>query len=239
MAKVVLVTGGSRGIGAAVCRKFASEGYLVAVNYEKNQDAAEKLAAEIGGRAYCADVSDENAVSTMFDRVEAELGEVSVLVNNAGISVTGLFQDCSEVEWQRLFGVNVGGVFHCTKRALGAMLRKQSGAIVNLSSIWGVTGASCETHYSATKAAVIGYTKALAKELAPSGIRVNAVAPGAVDTDMNAHLTKEDWDAFLEEVPLGTVGKPEEIASAVFYLASEEASYITGAVLNVNGGTVI
>lgn len=239
MPKVVLVTGGSRGIGAAVCKKFAAEGYLVAVNYEKSREKAEALAEEIGGMAFCADVSDEKAVNAMFDAVEKQWGPVDVLINNAGISVTGLFQDCDEETWRRLFGVNVGGVFHCTKRALGGMLQKQSGAIVNLSSIWGVTGGSCECHYSATKAAVIGYTKALAKELGPSHIRVNAIAPGAVDTDMNAHMTKEDWEAFLEETPLGTVGQPEEIADAVFFLASEKASFITGAVLNVNGGSVI
>ena len=237
--KVVLVTGGSRGIGAAVCRKFAAEGYLVAVNYEKNREKAEALAQEIGGAAFCADVSDEKAVDEMFTAIEKKWGTVDALVNNAGISVTGLFQDCDEETWRRLFAVNVGGVFHCTKRALDGMLREQSGAIVNLSSIWGVTGGSCESHYSATKAAIIGYTKALAKELGPSHIRVNAIAPGAVDTEMNGHMTSEDWEAFLEETPLGTVGKPEEIAEAVFFLASEKASYITGAVLNVNGGSVI
>lgn len=239
MAKIVLVTGGSRGIGAAVCKKFAAEGYLVAVNYEKSREKAEALAEEIGGAAFRADVSDEKAVDEMFTAIEKKWGPVDVLVNNAGISVTGLFQDCGEETWRRLFDVNVGGVFHCTKRALSGMLHKQAGAIVNLSSIWGVTGGSCESHYSATKAAVIGYTKALAKELGPSGIRVNAVAPGAVDTEMNAHMTSGDWEAFLEETPLGAVGKPEEIAETVFFLASEKASYITGAVLNVNGGSVI
>lgn len=237
--KVVLVTGGSRGIGKAVCEKFAEEGYLVAVNFEKNEEKALSLAEKIGGKAYQADVSDYNAVCAMFDKIENELGEVEVLINNAGISVSGLFQDCSDEEWDRIFGVNVKGVFNCSKRAVGKMVKNQKGSIVNISSIWGVTGASCECHYSATKAAVIGYTKAMAKELGPSGIRVNCVAPGAVDTDMNANLTKEDLDAFAEETALGYIAEPKEIAEAVFFAASEKASYITGAVINVNGGCVI
>ena len=239
LAKVVLVTGGSRGIGKAVCEKFAAEGYTVAVNYEKSREKAESLAEKIGGKAYCADVSDYCAVCSMFDKIEAELGEVSVLVNNAAISTFGLFQDCTDEEWERIFGVNVKGVFNCSKRAVGNMLKNQSGSIVNISSIWGVTGGSCECHYSATKAAVIGYTKAMAKELGPSGIRINCIAPGAVDTDMNARFTKEDLEAVAEESALGYIGKPEEIAEAVFFAASEKASYMTGAVINVNGGSVI
>ena len=172
MKKVVLVTGGSRGIGKAICEKFAAEGYLVAVNFEKSEEKAKALAEKIGGKAFCADVSDYNAVSRMFDEIEKEMGEVSVLINNAAISTFGLFQDCSDEEWERIFGVNVKGVFNCSKRAIGNMLKNQSGSIVNISSIWGITGGSCECHYSATKAAVIGYTKAMAKELGPSGIRV-------------------------------------------------------------------
>ena len=170
MKKVVLVTGGSRGIGKAICEKFAAEGYSVAVNYEKSEEKAKALAEKIGGKAFCADVSDYNAVCQMFDEIEKELGEVSVLINNAAISTFGLFQDCSDEEWERIFGVNVKGVFNCSKRAVGNMLKSQSGSIVNISSIWGVTGGSCECHYSATKAAVIGYTKAMAKELGPSGL---------------------------------------------------------------------
>lgn len=239
MAKVVLVTGGSRGIGAAVCRKFAAEGYTVAINYEKSEEKAKALADEIGGRAFRADVSDYAEVSKMFSEIEAQLGGVNILVNNAAVSVVGLFQDMTDGEWERLFGVNVKGVFNCAKRAVGNMLGEQAGSIVNLSSMWGVTGGSCEAHYSAAKAAVIGYTKALAKELGPSGIRVNCVAPGTVATEMNAHLSKEDLDALAEETPLGRIGTPEEIAEAVFFLASEKASFITGEVLNVNGGFVI
>ena len=239
MKKVVLVTGGSRGIGKAVCEKFAAEGYAVAVNYEKSEEKAAALAEKIGGKAYKADVSDYGAVCRMFDDIEKELGEISVLINNAGISTFGLFQDCSDEEWERIFGVNVKGVFNCSKRALGNMIKNQSGSIVNVSSIWGVTGGSCECHYSATKAAIIGYTKAMAKEFGPSGIRVNCVAPGAVETEMNARFSKEDMEAIAEEAALGYIGKPEEIAEAIFFAASEKASYMTGAVLNVNGGSVI
>ena len=239
MKKVVLVTGGSRGIGKAICEKFATEGYSVAVNFEKSEEKAKALAEKIGGKAFYADVSDYNAVSRMFDEIEKEMGEVSVLINNAAISTFGLFQDCSDEEWERVFGVNVKGVFNCSKRAVGNMLKNQSGSIVNISSIWGVTGGSCECHYSATKAAVIGYTKAMAKEFGPSGIRVNCVAPGAVDTEMNARFSKEDLEAVAEESALGYIGNPEEIAEAVFFAASEKASYMTGAVLNVNGGSVI
>lgn len=239
MAKVVLVTGGSRGIGKAICEKFAKEGYTVAVNYEKSEEKANLLAEKIGGRAYLADVSNYEEVSSMFDKIERELGSVDILINNAAVSVVGVFQDCTDEEWERIFGVNVKGVFNCCKRAVGNMLKKQSGSIVNISSIWGVTGGSCECHYSATKAAVIGYTKAMAKELGPSGIRVNCIAPGAVDTDMNAHLSKEDWEEIEEETPLCKTGSADEIAEAVYFAASEKASYMTGAVLNVNGGMVI
>ena len=236
---VVLVTGGSRGIGEAICRKFAEEGYAVAVNYQNSDEKAKALAEEIGGKAYKADVSDYEEVSAMFDKVEREMGKVDVLINNAAISIVGVFQDLSDDEWERIFGINVKGVFNCSKRALSGMLNKQKGSIVNISSIWGVTGGSCECHYSATKAAVIGYTKSMAKELGPSGIRVNCVAPGACDTDMNSHLTEEDWQEILDETPLCKTGEPSEIAEAVYFLASEKASYITGAVLNANGGFVI
>lgn len=239
MPKVVLVTGGSRGIGSAICRKFAAEGYTVAVNYEKSEEKAKALAGELGGRAYRADVSDYKQVTEMVDKIEAELGGVDVLINNAAVSVVGLFQDMTGDEWDRLFGVNVKGVFHCTKRVLGHMLHEQRGSIVNISSMWGVTGGSCESHYSAAKAAVIGYTKALAKELGPSGIRVNCVAPGTVDTEMNSHLSAEDMEELRAETPVGHIGTPEEIAEAVFFLASEKASFITGEVLNANGGFVI
>lgn len=235
----VLVTGGSRGIGKAICEKFAEEGYTVAINYANNDLAAREVAEKTGGRAYKADVSSYSEVCAMFEKIENELGDVDILINNAGISVFGLFQDCTDEEWERIFGVNVKGVFNCSKCAIKKMLLKQRGSIVNISSVWGVTGASCESHYSATKAAVIGYTKALAKELGPSGIRVNCVAPGAVETEMNARFSKEDMQAVAEESALGYIANPKEIAEAVFFVACEKASYMTGAVLNINGGSVI
>lgn len=235
----MLVTGGSRGIGAALCRKFAAEGYAVAVNYQTSRGKAEDVAAACGGVAVQADVSDRAAVDAMFHTVEAALGEVSVLVNNAGIQQIGLLQDCAPEDWDRMFAVNVRGVYHCCERALPAMLRAQSGAVVNLSSVWGLCGGSCESHYSAAKAAVIGYTKALAKEWGPSGIRVNCVAPGAVETDMNARLSESDRRALCAETPLGRMGLPEEIAEAVFFLGSEKSAFITGEILNVTGGLYI
>ena len=232
---VALVTGGSRGIGEAICRRLADEGYIVAVNYKNSAEKAEALAAEIGGRAYRADVSQYDEVCAMFDSVERELGPVEVLVNNAAISVVGVFQDCTDEEWEKIFGVNVKGVFNCCKRALSNMLNKQHGSIVNISSIWGVTGGSCECHYSAAKAAVIGYTKSMAKELGPSGIRVNCVAPGVIESPMNSsHLTTEELSELAEQTPLCRLGKPEEVARAVRALA--ENRFITGQVLGVDGG---
>ena len=236
MKKVVLVTGGSRGIGKAICEKFAAEGYAVAVNFEKSEEKAKALAEKIGGKAFCADVSDYSAVCRMFDEIEKEMGEVSVLVNNAAISTFGLFQDCSDGEWERIFGVNVKGVFNCCQAVLPEMIKKQSGKIINVSSMWGVTGASCEVHYSAAKAGVIGLTKALAKEVAPSGVTVNAIAPGIIDTSMNADISVEDLAAFVDSVPLGRMGTADEVAQLCFFLASDAASYITGAVLPVDGG---
>lgn len=239
MAKTVLVTGGDRGIGRAIAEKFSSMGFAVAIAYEKNEEEAKKVCEATGCRAYRADVSDSAAVGRMFDSIERDMGPVDILVNNAGISVTGLFQDLSEEEWDRLFGVNVKGVFNCTKRALGGMIKKQCGCIINVSSMWGITGASCESHYSATKAAVIGYTQALARELGPSGIRVNCIAPGTTDTDMNAHYSKETMDELADCTPLGRIAEPSEIAEAAYFLASDASSYITGTVLNASGGFVI
>lgn len=239
MDKVVLITGADRGIGKAIALKFAQEGWKVAINYVANENAALETAKETGGKIYPADVSSREEVSSMFHKIEAELGPVSVLVNNAGISVVGLFQDITEEEWDKLFGINVKGLVNCSREALKNMISEKSGSIVNVSSIWGVCGGSCETHYSATKAAVIGYTKSMAKELGPSGIRVNCVAPGTIDTDMNAHLTEEDRNGICEETPLERIGTPAEVAEAVYFLSSDKASYITGAVLGVNGGFVI
>lgn len=232
MAQVV-VTGGSRGIGAAAVRAFADRGDQVFFLYEKNHAAARAVAAETGAKAICADVADGQAVQKAF----SEIGPVDILVNNAGICHYGLVSQISSQEWDRLFAVNVRGIYNCVNSALPSMLQKQAGAIVNVSSMWGQVGASCEAAYSATKGAVIALTKALAKELGPSGIRVNAVAPGVILTDMVANISEDVLAGLAEEAPLGKNGTPEEVASAIVYLA--DAAFVTGQILPVNGGFVI
>lgn len=233
---VALVTGASRGIGAAIARVLAREGWTVAVHYQTGRAEAEALAAELGGCAVCADVSDSGQVAAMEEAVRRELGPISLLINNAGIAQQKLFTDLTDADWDRMFAVDVRGVFLCCRAVLPEMIRRKQGNIVNISSVWGVVGASCEVHYSAAKAAVIGLTKALAKEVAPSGIRVNCVAPGVIATGMNAAFSAETMDALQEETPLGRIGRPEDVAEAVAWLASERASFITGQILGVDGG---
>ena len=231
--KYALVTGGSRGIGAAVVRAFCAAGYETAFFYEKNEAAAKAEAEQTGATAIRCDVADAEAVKAAVGRFP----RVDVLVNNAAVSHIGTIRDISEEEWDRLFAVNVKGVYHCVNAVLPKMLETQSGCILNVASMWGEVGASCEVCYSAAKGAVIAMTKALAKELAPSGIRVNAVSPGVIDTDMNSHLTGEELQALADETPLGRIGKPENVADALLYLAS--ADFVTGQILSVNGGFVI
>ena len=225
-----LITGGSRGIGAAAVRAFVGAGYTVSFFYEKNEAAARALAAETGAVPIRCDVADTQAVA----RAVEALPPVDVLVNNAGISHVGLISQISPEEWDRLFAVNVKGIYNTVRAVLPAMLQKQAGAIVNVSSMWGQAGASCEAAYSATKGAVIALTQALARELGPSGVRVNAVSPGVIDTEMNAHLSPEDRAALAAETPLERVGAPKEVAQAILYLA--EATFVTGQNLPVNGG---
>ena len=240
MKKTVLITGASRGIGAEIAREFAKAGYNVAVNYANSREKAEALAEEIGGYAYGADVSAFAQVEEMIAKVHKRFGGIDVLVNNAGIALPQkLLSDTTEAEWDRLFDVNVKGAFNCTKAVTDDMVTNHSGSIINISSIWGITGGSCEVAYSASKAAIVGFTKALAKELGTAGIRVNCVAPGVVDTDMNAHLSEEDIAALKEETPLGTVGTPSDIAKLVVFLASEDARFITGQVITADGGMTI
>lgn len=239
MAKTVLITGASRGIGAATAEIFADNGYNVIINYNKNHERAKQIASKTGGNLIQADVSDIAQTEKMIDSIISEYGKIDVLVNNAGISVTGTFDSISDEDARRLFDVNIFGTFNCTKLVLPHMLRRKYGKIINVSSMWGQVGASCEVHYSASKAAVIGFTKALAKEVGPSGITVNCVSPGFISTDMTACYTKEEVNAICEEIPVGRTGNPYEVAQAVFYLASEQASYITGQVLGINGGIIV
>ncbi len=227
--KTVLVTGGVRGIGLAIAKKFQEKGYRVCVSYSKDEKNA-ALASEAGLEVYRADVASERDVVALFKAV----GGVDILVNNAGVSLIKQIQDVSYAEFERLMSVNVGGAFLCAREAAKGMIDRQSGLIVNISSVWGEVGGSCESVYSASKAALIGFTKALAKELGWSGIRVNAVSPGVIDTPMNAHFTDEELTAMKEEIPAGRLGSVEDVAGAVVFL--EENEYITGVDLPVNGG---
>lgn len=242
--ETVLITGGATGIGKASALSFAADGYNVAVHYHSSEQAALDLCADIasqGGRALavCADVSDAAQVTTMVRHVNAVFGHIDVLVNNSGLAQSKLFIDLTADDWNTMFDVNVKGVFHCCQSVLPGMVSRKKGCIVNVSSIWGLVGASCETHYSAAKAAVIGLTKALAKELGPSGIRVNAVAPGVIDTDMIAELDNDTREALKEDTPLCRLGTVEDVAQTIRFLASDSAGFMTGQVLSPNGGFVI
>lgn len=239
-----IITGASRGIGRAVAVLFGKNGYNVIVNYANSAEKAEEVCAlirENGGEAepFCADVSDRRAVAEMVAFAEKRFGQVDVLVNNAGIAEQILFTDITEEKWDRMFDVDVKGVYNCTQAVLPGMIHRKHGRIINISSMWGITGASCEVHYSAAKAAVIGMTKALAKELGPSGITVNAVAPGVIETEMNGMLDEETIASLIEETPAGRVGTPEDVAETVLFLASQKAGFITGETISVNGGFVI
>lgn len=246
MRRNVLVTGGAGGIGSAICVAFAQTGCNVAVHYRKSREKAERLAGILresyGADAVPvqADVADSGSVRSMFDEIERQLGALDILVNNAGIAQQKLFVDITDDDWRSMTGTDLDGVFYCSREAVKRfMLPRHSGVILNVSSMWGQTGASCEVHYSAAKAGVIGFTKALAKELGLSGIRVNCIAPGVVTTDMMSSFDKETLDALKEETPLGAFGTPKDIADAAVFLCSSRAKFITGQVLGVNGGFVI
>lgn len=228
-----VITGGSRGIGAAAVELFAAKGHRVYFLYEKEHQAAKAVAQRTGATAICCDVADENAVKAAF----SQIGGVDILVNNAGICYYGLMSQMTGQQWSRIFDVNVKGIFHCINAAMPSFLEKHRGCVINVSSMWGRTGASCEVAYSASKGAVIALTKALAKELGPSGIRVNAVAPGVILTDMCKSVSADILAELAEEAPLGRNGSPRDVARAMEYLA--EADFVTGHILNVDGGYVI
>ena len=235
MKKIALVTGGSGGIGSAVCRSLASVGYTVGVGYFRNKAGAEALAEEIGGFPAYADVSKPEEVEAMFTAA----GEVELLVNNAGVAHYGLITDLGYDDWRALMAVNLDGAFLCCRAAVPGMVRRKRGNIIIVSSMWGQVGASCEAAYSASKAGLCGLTKALAKELAPSGIRVNCVAPGVVRTPMLKDFSEEDLENLRLETPLERLGEPEDVAALVAWLASEKARFMTGQVIGLNGGFVI
>lgn len=235
MQKTAIVTGGAGGIGQAVCRRLSSDGYYVYIGYSASKEKAEKLAYEISGEAIKLDVTNTTDISYAVGKI----GYADLIVNNAGISEIELFTCISAKKSREIIDTNLIGAMNCTRAFLPEMIRKKSGCIINISSMWGQVGASCEVDYSASKAGLIGFTKALAKETAPSGIRVNCVSPGFIMTEMNSRFSDEDLDLIREEIPLGIFGEPRHVADAMAFLASEQAEYITGQVLAVNGGMVI
>jgi len=244
MRKIALITGGSRGIGAACVRAFAEAGYAVVFLYNRSAGKADALVQALRGEgrdvsAHPCDVSDPQQIAATIASILRTYHRIDVLVNCAGIAHIGLFTDMTEAEWDHLFAVNVRSAFSVTKAVLPGMISEQKGSIVNVSSMWGEVGASCEVAYSATKAALIGLTKALAKEVGPSGVRVNCVTPGVIDTDMNASLTDDDRAALCDETPLGRIGDAAEVAKTILFLCSEGASFVTGQVVGVSGGLVI
>lgn len=238
--RTVLISGGDRGIGAAAARAFYRAGYRVAILYHCNAEAADALQKELPGvTAVQCDVASRASCELAFRAAEQALGWVDVLVSNAGIAQQKLFTDIAPDEWQRMLDVNLTGAFNLCQLALPGMIRRKAGRILTVSSMWGQTGGSCEVHYSAAKAGLIGLTKALAKEEGPSGITVNCVAPGVIETDMMAAFTAEDKAALAEETPVGRLGSADEVAALLVFLAGEDAGYITGQVFGVNGGLVI
>lgn len=237
--KTVLITGASRGIGAATAKRFAEGGYNVVINYNKSEAEAKSLAELINACAIKADIGNPAEVEEMMRIIEKDFGGADVIINNAGVSKFGLFTDMTEDEWQEIININLSGAYRVTRCGVKPMIAKKCGCIINISSMWGQVGSSCESAYSASKAGLIGLTKALAKELGPSNIRVNCIAPGVIDTDMNSSLTAETLAELAEDTPLMRLGKPEDIAELAFFLASDGAGFITGQIIGSNGGFVI
>ena len=239
MAQTVFITGGSRGIGAACVRAFAAAGWQVAFTYRVSREVAGALAEQTGALALCADLHDDKAVSRAFGEARGHFGAPDAVVCNAGIAEQKLFQDITDEDWLHMLDVNLMGAVRTIRAALPDLLHRKHGSIVTISSIWGQMGASCESHYAASKAALIGLTKSLAQELGPSGIRVNCVAPGVINTDMVQVLGQETLRDLAEQTPLGRLGTPEDVAHAVAFLASDKASFLTGQILAADGGFIV
>lgn len=240
--KIVVVTGGSRGIGAEIVKLLAKSGNTVILNYNKSEDCAQNVKNElkktgIAVDIFKADVSKKEEATALIQYAVNKYGKIDMLVNNAGISQTKLFTEITDEDWQRMMDNNLNSTFYCTREAAKNMIYNKQGLIINISSIWGITGGSLEVHYSTAKAGLIGFTKALAKELGPSNIRVNAIAPGIIDTDMNSEYSKEDIEELKKEIPLEKIGKAENIAKCVAWLIEDD--YITGEVISINGGWYI
>ncbi len=237
--KRILISGGSRGIGRALVEAFCAQGDRVAFLYRSSHEAARTLATQTGATAICADISDPQAVRTAVETAEEALGgSIDVLVNNAGISLISLTQDVTDEAWRQVLDTNLSGAFYLSRAVISSMVASRWGRIINIGSMWGKTGASCEVAYSATKAGLRGMTLAMAKELAPSGITVNCVEPGVIDTDMNRELSEDTLAALIQETPVGRLGTPKDVANAVLFFASEHTSFVTGQILGVDGGIV-
>lgn len=234
--RTALITGGSRGIGAQTVRSFAAAGYRAAFFYRSSEAEARKLAEKTGAYAICCDVADSTSVQAACTQAQRLLSHIDVLVNNAGIAQQKLFTDITDEDWQRMLNVNLSGAFYASRAVLPGMISRRYGRIINVGSIWGQVGASCEVHYSAAKAGLIGLTKGLAKEVAPSGVTVNCVCPGVIETDMLSCFTQEDLASLAEETPVGRLGTPQDVASMILWLCDEKAGFVTGQVIGVNGG---
>ena len=239
MEKVALITGGSRGIGACAVEKFSSLGYKVAFTYLNSDGKALNLSKKFGALAIKADMSVSSEVSRSVNAVLEKYGKIDILINNVGISEFALLTDITDDMWHKMINTNLSSAFFASRAVLSQMINRKNGCIINISSMWGEVGASCEVHYSTAKAGLIGFTKALAKEVGPSGIRVNCVCPGDVDTNMNASLTPSDIEAIKNDTPLGRIATTEDIVNTILFLASDNASFITGQIIGVNGGYVI
>lgn len=244
MNKTVLITGSSKGIGRETALEFARHGYNIVINYNRSENEAEDLKSDIIGfnenvKTFRCDVSNRDQAKNLIDFAIDSFKKIDILVNNAGISYQTLFTDITLEEWRKVFSVNVEGTFNCSQFAVKNMLKYHEGKIINISSIWGMTGASCEVHYSASKAAIIGFTKALAKELGPSNIQVNCVAPGVINTDMNESISNDTILELTEQTPLRRIGTVQDVAKTIFFLSCKEADFITGQVISPNGGFLI